>query len=107
MQKELLRLMLLRLRKLLGDGDWEGEKAVEAETLEEDEMTEIDEAPGEAETDKIVAAEIHGAAEISKVETSERTVKKTFEAKKAKIVKTKKAEKLMVLHQRLRRPRRL
>ena len=70
-------------------------------------MTEIDEAPGEAETEKIVAAEIHGAAEISKVETSERAGKKTFEAKKAKIVKTKKAEKLMVLHQRLRRPRRL
>ena len=69
MQGELLRLMLLRLRKLLGDGDWEGEKAVEAETLEEDEeaaevetpeeaetaetarMTEIDETPEEAETD--------------------------------------------------------
>ena len=41
------------------------------------------------------------------METSERTAKKTFEAKKAKTAKTKKAEKLMVLHQRLRLPQRL
>ena len=41
------------------------------------------------------------------METSERAAEKAFEAKKAKTAETLKAEKLMVLHQRLRLPQRL
>ena len=53
MQGERLRLMLLRLRKLLGDRDGEGEKAVEDETLEKGEEAAETETPEEVETAEI------------------------------------------------------